>query len=75
MTNRLEVYKCEICGNIVEVVHDGKGELVCCGQPNEALKENTVDVQESMPGNREDCQWIQRLRWVVSPHPMEEKHY
>ena len=44
MTNRLEVYKCEVCGNIVEVLHDGKGELVCCGQPMKLYKENTVDA-------------------------------
>ena len=32
MTNILEIYKCEVCGNIVEVMHAGVGELVCCGQ-------------------------------------------
>jgi superoxide reductase len=26
-------YKCEICGNVVKVVEDGGGELVCCGEP------------------------------------------
>jgi len=31
MTKRLEIYKCEICGNIVEMVHGGRGTLVCCG--------------------------------------------
>ncbi len=33
MTEQLQVYKCDICGNIVEVMHAGGGELVCCGQP------------------------------------------
>ena len=33
MTEKLQVYKCEVCGNIVEMVHEGKGELVCCGKP------------------------------------------
>jgi len=28
MTKKLEVYKCEICGNIVEVLHEGEGALV-----------------------------------------------
>ncbi len=44
MAERLEVYKCEACGNIVEVLHGGAGELVCCGQPMEKLVENTVDA-------------------------------
>ena len=33
MTEKYEIYKCDICGNIVEIVHDGRGTLVCCGQP------------------------------------------
>jgi superoxide reductase len=40
MAKRLEVYKCEVCGNIIEVLHGGKGELVCCGK------------KETCPGNR-----------------------
>ena len=44
MTERLQIYKCEICGNIVEVLHEGQGELVCCGQPMKLYKENTTDA-------------------------------
>ena len=33
MTKRLQIYKCEVCGNIVEIIHEGDGELVCCDQP------------------------------------------
>ncbi len=44
MAERLEVYKCEACGNIVEVIHGGDGELVCCGEPMKLLVENTVDA-------------------------------
>ena len=44
MANRLEVYKCDVCGNIVEVLEGGAGELVCCGQPMTLLKENTTDA-------------------------------
>ncbi|MCK5545121.1 MAG: desulfoferrodoxin FeS4 iron-binding domain-containing protein, partial [Desulfobulbaceae bacterium] len=33
MTERMQIYKCEVCGNIVEVVHSGKGKLECCKQP------------------------------------------
>jgi superoxide reductase len=39
MTEIRQVYKCYICGNIVEVLHAGVGQLVCCGQPMELLKE------------------------------------
>ena len=44
MANKMEVYKCEVCGNIVEVLHGGDGELVCCGQPMKLQTENTVDA-------------------------------
>ncbi|GAI26196.1 unnamed protein product, partial [marine sediment metagenome] len=44
MTTQRQVYRCNVCGNIVEVLHAGKGELVCCGQPMELLQEKTADV-------------------------------
>ena len=44
MTKRLQIYKCEVCGNIVEVLHEGVGELVCCNQPMKLMQENTVDA-------------------------------
>ena len=44
MTKQRQIYKCNICGNIVDVVHSGAGELVCCGQPMELLDANTVDA-------------------------------
>ena len=44
MTEKQQVYKCEICGNIVEVLHAGKGELVCCGQPMKLTVQKTVDA-------------------------------
>ena len=44
MTEKLQIYKCGVCGNIVEVLHAGAGELVCCGQPMKLFKENTVDA-------------------------------
>lgn len=43
MTKKLQIYKCEICGNMVEVLHEGQGELVCCTHPRayfELLAEN-----------------------------------
>ena len=44
MTEILQVYKCEVCGNIVEVLHEGQGELVCCGEPMKLLVEGAVDA-------------------------------
>jgi superoxide reductase len=35
MTNRKEIYRCSICGNVVQVLHEGVGQLVCCGLPME----------------------------------------
>ena len=55
MAERLEVYKCEVCGNIVEVLFGAKGELVCCGKPMVLQKENTVDAaKEACPGSGKD---------------------
>lgn len=44
MTLQKQIYKCNVCGNIVEVLHAGAGQLVCCGQPMELLEEKTEDV-------------------------------
>ena len=43
MTEQKQIYKCNICGNIVEVLHVGAGELVCCGEPMELLEEKSED--------------------------------
>ncbi|MCK4225655.1 desulfoferrodoxin [candidate division WOR-3 bacterium] len=76
MTKRLQIYKCEICGNIVEVLHEGVGELVCCNQPMKLRKENTVDAaqEKHVPVVKKTVDGI--IVQVGSiPHPMEEKHY
>jgi superoxide reductase len=76
MAEKMEVYKCELCGNIVEVLHGGKGELVCCGQPMKLLKENTVDAakEKHVPViEKTDDGYKVKVGGV--PHPMEEKHY
>ena len=76
MTERLELYKCEICGNIVDVMHAGPGELVCCGQPMKCLKENTVDaaVEKHVPVI-EKIEGGVKVKVGSVAHPMEEKHY
>jgi superoxide reductase len=76
MTQRLQVYKCEICGNMVEVLHDGKGELVCCGEPMKLFIENMVDAaQEKHVPVVERTSGGFKVKVGSVPHPMEEKHY
>lgn len=76
MTKRLEIYKCEVCGNIVEVLHEGKGELVCCGRPMKLFKENIVDAakEKHVPVVEKTADgFLVKVGSVA--HPMEEKHY
>ncbi len=76
MTEKNQVYKCNICGNIVEVLHTGKGELVCCGQPMEPLEEKTEDTgREKHVPVIEKTEGIVKVRIGSVPHPMEEGHY
>ena len=44
MTEMLQIYRCEICGNVVEMLHTGVGELICCGEPMQLYEENTRDA-------------------------------
>jgi superoxide reductase len=76
VTQKLQVYKCPICGNIVEVLHVGGGELVCCGQPMQLLAENTVDAskEKHVPVLEKTADgWLVKVGAVA--HPMEEKHF
>jgi len=76
MVKRLDVYKCEVCGNIVEAVHGGAGELVCCNQPMTKLEENTVDAaKEKHVPVVEKVDGGFRAKVGSVPHPMEEKHF
>lgn len=76
MAERLEVYKCDACGNIVEVLHGGAGELVCCGQPMKLMKENTVDAakEKHVPVVEKAASGV-KIKVGSVPHPMEEKHF
>ena len=76
MAKRLEVYKCGVCGNIIEVLHAGKGNLVCCGQPMNLLVENTVDAaKEKHVPVIETVKGGVKVKVGEVPHPMEEKHW
>ena len=76
MAKQLGIYKCEICGNIVEVLHSGDGELVCCGQPMKLLEEKIQDQgkEKHVPVIENTDKGI-LVKIGSVPHPMEEKHY
>lgn len=76
MTKRLQVYKCEVCGNIVEVLHEGVGELVCCNQPMTLMQPKTEDQgkEKHVPVIEKTNKGV-KVKVGSMPHPMEEKHY
>lgn len=76
MIQRGEIYKCSVCGNIVEVRFAGGGTLVCCGKPMKLQSENTVDasLEKHVPViEAQNGGYLVRVGSVT--HPMEEKHY
>ena len=76
MATQLEIYKCEVCGNIVEVLHGGAGQLVCCNQPMTLQKENTVDAaKEKHVPVLEKIDGGYKVTVGSVAHPMEEKHF
>ncbi|MFH0975024.1 MAG: desulfoferrodoxin [Spirochaetota bacterium] len=76
MTKRDQIYKCEICGNIIEVVHACEGQLVCCGKPMTLVAENTTDAakEKHVPVVNKNGKDITVKVGSVA-HPMEEKHF
>ena len=76
MAERLEVYKCEACGNIIEVFERGAGELVCCGEPMKLMSENTVDAaKEKHVPVIEKIDGGYKVKVGSVAHPMEDKHF
>ena len=75
-TENLQIYKCEKCGNIVEMLHGGAGKLVCCGEPMKLYTENTVDAakEKHVPVIEQSGGKVNVKVGSVA-HPMEEKHY
>lgn len=71
-----QIYKCGKCGNMIEVLHEGVGNPVCCGEPMELLVGKTDDV-----GNEKHVPVIEKtengykVKIGSVPHPMEESHY
>ncbi|NOY14299.1 MAG: desulfoferrodoxin [Deltaproteobacteria bacterium] len=76
MSKQLEVYKCALCGNIVEVLHAGPGTLVCCGKNMDLLTENTTDAAtEKHVPVIELGEGTVTVKVGSVPHPMEDAHY
>ena len=76
MTKRSELYKCEICGNIVEILHTGATALVCCGQEMKLLVENTTDAAtEKHVPVIEKIEGGYKITIGEVEHPMTEDHY
>ncbi len=76
MVERNQIYRCNICGNIVGILHAGGGELVCCGQPMEFLDPKTQDegLEKHVPIIEKTENGI-KVKVGEIPHPMEENHY
>jgi superoxide reductase len=76
LAKRMDVYKCDACGNIVEVLEGGEGELACCGEPMKRMTENTVDAaKEKHVPVIEIVDGGIKIKVGEVPHPMEKKHY
>lgn len=76
MASQKEIYKCEVCGNIVEVLHGGAGTLVCCGQPMKLMQENGDDkasIEKHVP--MITGKMAKKVEVGLKKHPMEESHY
>jgi superoxide reductase len=76
MTEKLQIYKCGVCGNIAEMVHAGAGQMVCCGQPMTLFKENTTDAakEKHVPVIERTAEGL-KVKVGSVPHPMDQNHY
>jgi superoxide reductase len=76
MTEIRQVYRCNVCGNIVEVVNSAGGTLVCCGQPMELLSEKTADLglEKHLPVIEKTAEGF-KVKIGSIEHPMEQKHF
>ncbi len=76
VAKKFEIYKCETCGNIVEILHGGAGDLVCCGSPMKLMVENKVDAsKEKHVPVIEKTEQGYRVKVGSVPHPMIDTHY
>lgn len=76
MTKLKQIYRCSVCGNIVEVTHEGAGELVCCGQPMVLQDEKSADegMEKHVPVIDIQDDVVEVMVGEI-PHPMEDAHF
>ncbi|HIH62174.1 MAG TPA: desulfoferrodoxin [Methanobacteriales archaeon] len=76
MTTINQIFRCNICGNIVEILNPGEGRLVCCGQPMELLLARHTDIgpEKHIP-MKEKVEEGLKVKVGETPHPMEENHH
>lgn len=76
MSKQLEVYKCELCNALIEVMQGGEGDLACCGQNMKLMVEGTSDgAKEKHVPVVEQTAAGYMVKVGSVPHPMEEKHW
>jgi superoxide reductase len=76
MTKKNQIYKCEVCGNIIEVLHEGTGTLVCCNQNMKLQEEHSEGeyAEKHAPVIERNEEGV-KIKVGSIEHPMEEKHY
>ena len=73
---RNQIYKCSVCGHIIEILHSSDGKLVCCDKPMELQRANTVDasIEKHVPVITQKKDKV-IIKVGSEPHPMVENHY
>ncbi len=76
MTTRGQIWKCNVCGNVIEILHEGADKLVCCGQPMELKETKTEEegTEKHKPVIEVDGEGVV-VKVGSIPHPMEEEHF
>ena len=75
-TEKLQLYKCEVCGNLVQVILNGAGELICCGQPMKEIVPGTSDASlEKHVPVYEVIDNVVKVKVGSIEHPMTKEHY
>ena len=76
MTKKAQIYKCDVCGNIVEMLHEGAGELVCCGEAMKLFEEKSADktTEKHVPVIEKTATGYKVIVGTTL-HPMLDNHY
>ncbi|MEJ2268039.1 MAG: desulfoferrodoxin [Nanoarchaeota archaeon] len=76
MVNKKEVYICNVCGNVIEVLHASSNNLVCCGQPMNLMEQKSEgeNADKHSPVIEKDSEGV-KVKVGKVEHPMEENHY